>query len=71
VVVALGTSIGCPVHPVYENERVTGFIDRCRGWRYDAAGRVYQGQEALRNLTVPPYWIDGDGLILIGVNPPE
>jgi ubiquinol-cytochrome c reductase iron-sulfur subunit len=41
-----------------------GLRDRCRGSWYDDAGRVYQGQQALRNLNVPAYRIEGDSLIL-------
>jgi ubiquinol-cytochrome c reductase iron-sulfur subunit len=41
-----------------------GFKDVCRGSRYDFAGRVFDGQEAQRNLTVPPHRIDGDTLLL-------
>lgn len=32
-----------------------GFRDRCAGSWYDAAGRVYRGQSAPRNLIVPPH----------------
>jgi ubiquinol-cytochrome c reductase iron-sulfur subunit len=41
-----------------------GLRDRCRGSWYDDAGRVYQGQQALRNLTIPTYRIEGDTLTL-------
>ena len=41
-----------------------GFKDRCRGSWYDLAGRVYKGQQAQRNLTVPAYSIDGTTLSL-------
>ena len=34
-----------------------GLRDRCRGSWYDDAGRVYKGQQALRNLTIPAYRI--------------
>lgn len=43
-----------------------GLHDRCRGSWYDDAGRVYKGQKALRNLTVPNYRIEGKELILGG-----
>ncbi|MDH5359003.1 MAG: ubiquinol-cytochrome C reductase, iron-sulfur subunit [Gammaproteobacteria bacterium] len=41
-----------------------GFRDRCRGSWYDQAGRVYNGQQAKRNLPVPSYQIQDNTLIL-------
>ena len=64
VVIALGTAIDCPVHAVFEGGELTGFVDRCRGWRYDAAGRVFDHQDALRNLSVPPYRIESGKLVI-------
>ena len=64
VVEALGTHIRCEVEPVFDGDSLSGFTDRCRGWRYDAAGRVFSDQEALRNLRVPPYHIEAGTLKL-------
>jgi len=71
VAIAIGTDYGCPVRPL---EPVGGdaaspqpaFTDDCRGSRYDAAGRVFAGEYADRNLVVPAYRIDGEELVLGG-----
>ncbi|MEM7294181.1 MAG: hypothetical protein AAF420_12410 [Pseudomonadota bacterium] len=65
VLVPLGTAIGCPIEPMFQAGDLLGFRDRCRGWRYDAAGRVLENQEALRNLRVPDYVIV-DGQLRFG-----
>lgn len=65
-----GTDLGCPLTyvaaeiPVEISPWRGGFRDQCRGSWYDLAGRVYRGQQAKRNLEVPPYRINGDVLIL-------
>ena len=65
VIVALGTDISCQIEPVLaEDGTLASFKDRCRGWRYDAAGRVYQDQGALRNLAVPEYSIENHTITL-------
>ncbi|MEE9319452.1 MAG: hypothetical protein V3U76_03305 [Granulosicoccus sp.] len=78
--IGLGTDYGCPVKelPAVDEATMTdtgeknwqeklwqgGFVDTCRGSRYDYAGRVYAGQFADRNLVVPDYTITGNRLIL-------
>jgi ubiquinol-cytochrome c reductase iron-sulfur subunit len=68
-----GTGMGCPLGWVPSGSRGApqqpwqgGFRDSCDGSWYDAAGRVFKGQQAGRNLAIPPYrYIDGD-LLEIG-----
>lgn len=68
-----GTGMGCPLGWVPPGNRSApqqpwqgGFRDSCDGSWYDAAGRVFKGQQAGRNLDIPPYrYIDGD-LLEIG-----
>ncbi|HBR97471.1 MAG TPA: hypothetical protein DD979_08835 [Gammaproteobacteria bacterium] len=71
VAIAYGTDLGCPVRYLPPDEQAFqghtwpgGFIDSCRGSRYDIAGRVYRQQQAQKNLVVPPHRIDGDTLVL-------
>jgi len=45
-----------------------GFYCPCHGSRYDISGRVFKGQPAPKNLTVPPYAITTDAKITIGVD---
>jgi ubiquinol-cytochrome c reductase iron-sulfur subunit len=45
-----------------------GFYCPCHGSRYDISGRVFKGQPAPRNLTVPSYAITADAKITIGVD---
>jgi ubiquinol-cytochrome c reductase iron-sulfur subunit len=45
-----------------------GFYCPCHGSRYDISGRVYKGQPAPKNLTVPAYAISTDAKIVIGVD---
>jgi len=73
VALAVGTDLNCPVRLLPANEEnflnhpwQGGFIDECRGSRYDFAGRVYAGQYAERNLIVPAYRLSGDTLVLGG-----
>lgn len=70
-----GTDMGCPLEWVAADTRQApfqpwpgGFRDACRGSWYDAAGRVLRGQEAGRNLGIPPYRIIGPDLLEVGVN---
>ena len=65
VVVPIGTDIGCPVEAQFNGYDLLGLRDRCRGWRYDAAGRVYGEQGALRNLRVPEYTVS-EGRVTLG-----
>ncbi|WP_019626982.1 hypothetical protein [Thioalkalivibrio sp. ALJT] len=70
VVIGESTDLGCElelVHPDAAEDWSGGFLDRCRGGRYDGAGRVYAGQDARRNLPIPQYRLtDPDTLILGG-----
>ena len=45
-----------------------GFYCPCHGSKYDLSGRVFKGQPAPTNLTVPPYAISADMRIVIGVS---
>jgi len=73
VAIGLGTDAGCPVR--YLAPAVTGFaggpwpggfVDTCRGSRYDLAGRVYARQYADRNLVVPTHAVTDDGTLVLG-----
>lgn len=71
--IGLGTDYGCPLEwlapdsaPFAGIPWPGGFVDSCRGSRYDLAGRVYARQYADRNLIVPDYKIVGDTVILGG-----
>jgi len=73
VAIAAGTDLSCAIEylpPSTEAFRDQpwpgGMADACRGARYDTAGRVYAGQHARKNLTIPHYTIDGDELVLGG-----
>lgn len=69
VVLGHGTDLGCPVEWADAGARGApqpwhgGFRDRCGGSWYDLAGRVYNGQAANRNLTVPPHHFSGETLL--------
>jgi len=65
VAIAQGTDLNCPLRLVTDpSDWPGGFVDRCRGSRYDFAGRVLAGQEAQRNLAVPPHHFDGRTLVI-------
>lgn len=67
VVYAESADLGCDldvVGPTGPDGWEGGLRDRCRGGRYDFAGRVYKGQPAMRNLEIPPYRLEGNRLIL-------
>ncbi|WP_026148099.1 MULTISPECIES: ubiquinol-cytochrome c reductase iron-sulfur subunit [unclassified Thioalkalivibrio] len=69
VVIGESTDLGCEldlVHPDEADGWSGGFVDRCRGGRYDAAGRVYDGQDARRNLSIPEYRFSGDDRLILG-----
>jgi len=70
-----GTDMGCPLNWIPAGNQSAplqpwpgGFRDNCRGSWYDAAGRVFKGQEAQRNLDIPPYHLLEGGLLEIGVS---
>ena len=74
VALGLGTDYGCPVRalPADPGEDFAGspwaggFVDECRGSRYDGAGRVFAGQYADRNLVVPEHALRGDTMVITG-----
>jgi ubiquinol-cytochrome c reductase iron-sulfur subunit len=45
-----------------------GFFCPCHGARFDLAGRVFNGSPASVNLRIPPYTIEGDAKLTIGVD---
>lgn len=74
VALGLGTDQGCPVGVLPPNPDedfggapwTGGFVDECRGSRYDGAGRVYARQYADTNLVVPMHSVRGDTLVIGG-----
>jgi len=73
VAIAAGTDFSCAIEYLAPTTEVFrdlpwsgGFVDACRGARYDVAGRVYSGQHAKKNLSIPTYRIEGAQLILGG-----
>jgi ubiquinol-cytochrome c reductase iron-sulfur subunit len=73
VVVGICTHLGCS--PTYRPELAPadlgpewkgGFFCPCHGSRYDLAGRVFQNMPAPKNLVVPPYFFQGDSLVVVG-----
>lgn len=78
IAIGLGTDYGCPVKELSAVTAATdggeikwqekpwqgGFVDTCRGSRYDYAGRVFANQFADSNLVVPDYAIIGEKLFL-------
>jgi ubiquinol-cytochrome c reductase iron-sulfur subunit len=45
-----------------------GFFCPCHGSRFDLAGRVYSGSPASRNMQVPPYSLEEDNVLVIGID---
>jgi len=71
--IGVGSDFSCPVgllpasaQPFMSQPWAGGFVDECRGSRYDFSGRVFSGQYAQENLVVPSYRIKDDVLILGG-----
>lgn len=71
VVLDYGTDLNCGLDYLNKNQAgpegrvwLGGFKDLCRGSWYDLTGRVYKGQQAKRNLTIPVYDIEDQSLIL-------
>ncbi|OBS10772.1 Rieske (2Fe-2S) protein [Acidihalobacter prosperus] len=60
-----GTTYGCAL-TLDPATAAGGLRDRCGGTRYDTAGRVYAGQDAQRNLSIPPYRFEGPDTLVIG-----
>lgn len=73
VAIALSPDMNCTLDfvPIREPDAQGwrgGFVDRCRGSRYDFAGRVLKQQHAKRNLMVPPYYFRSSGQLVIGAD---
>lgn len=71
VVLDYGTELGCPLEFVPWREEAAdgwrgGFQDRCRGSRYDFAGRVLSSSSAPRNLEVPAHAIEPGPRLVLG-----
>jgi len=73
VAIAAGTDLNCSIDWLVASDELFrgkpwpgGFVDSCRGSRYDAAGRVYSRQQASRNLSVPPYTLPEPGVLVLG-----
>ncbi len=71
VAIAVGSDMGCPIELLKASDALFkgepwlgGFVDTCRKSRYDLAGRVYDEQQAQKNLIVPDYRIEPGTLIL-------
>jgi ubiquinol-cytochrome c reductase iron-sulfur subunit len=45
-----------------------GFFCPCHGSRFDLAGRVFDGSPASVNLRIPPYTIEGNTKLIVGVD---
>ena len=73
VALAYGTDIDCELEFVPYRAQPTqrwrgGFKDRCRGSRYDFAGRAFKNQPARRNLVVPEHYYASATELVIGVS---
>lgn len=73
VLVGLCTHLGCSpkylpeVKPMeFDANWKGGYHCPCHGSKFDLAGRVYKGVPAPTNLVVPPYTLEGDGILIIG-----
>lgn len=71
VVIPICTHLGCipsfmPQPGSLSADWLGGFYCPCHGSRFDMAGRVYAGVPAPTNLPVPPYWMVGEGVIVVG-----
>jgi ubiquinol-cytochrome c reductase iron-sulfur subunit len=71
VLVGICTHLGCV--PMYKPDAGSldpswpgGFFCPCHGSRFDLAGRVFKGVPAPLNLVVPPYYYEGDTVIVVG-----
>lgn len=76
VLLAVCTHLGCAPEFIPELEPQPfnadwkgGYFCPCHKSQYDLAGRVFQSQPAPANLPVPPYHFEGEGTLVIGVDP--
>ena len=46
------------------NDWPGGFYCPCHGSKFDLAGRVFTGSPAPTNLSIPPYKVDGNNLVI-------
>lgn len=74
VVEALGTALQCELVVLPASEDLFqgrpwagGLADKCRGERYDWAGRAYRDQKARRNVRVLPHTVDGEGELTVSL----
>jgi ubiquinol-cytochrome c reductase iron-sulfur subunit len=78
VLVGICTHLGCLPKQRFERGQAElgpswpgGFFCPCHGSRFDLAGRVFQGSPASVNLRVPPYTIEGNTRLVVGVDAGE
>jgi ubiquinol-cytochrome c reductase iron-sulfur subunit len=76
VLVGVCTHLGClPKQRFMQGELGPdwpgGFFCPCHGSRFDLAGRVFQGSPASVNLRIPPYTIEGDTKLVVGLDASE
>jgi ubiquinol-cytochrome c reductase iron-sulfur subunit len=71
VLIGTCTHLGCLPKSRFEPGDVTlgtdwpgGFFCPCHGSKFDFAGRVFAGSPASTNLSVPPYSVAGDKLLI-------
>jgi len=71
VSIGVGMDFSCPVRLLKASDELFqgtswpgGFVDECRGSRYDLAGRVFKNQFATKNLAIPEYTLKGSALLL-------
>ncbi len=74
VVEAVGTALQCAVDVLPASDELFqgapwpgGIADKCRGYRYDWAGRVYRDQPALRNLRVLPHAVNANDELTVSL----
>jgi ubiquinol-cytochrome c reductase iron-sulfur subunit len=75
VLVGICTHLGCSpkfkpevIPQDFDSEWMGGFYCPCHGSKFDMAGRVYSGVPAPSNMEVPPYYYEGDSVLVIGVD---
>ena len=75
VLVGICTHLGCSpkfkpevIPQDFDSEWMGGFYCPCHGSKFDMAGRVYSGVPAPSNMEVPPYYYEGDAVLVIGVD---